>query len=107
MNDETPICRNISMENRDNLVALNKKLDQHLNDHKVYEVTYEARCVKQEEESRRTIEAIEKLTKATTEIVEAWRVVKGIQKFVKWASTFTAIGLLLSWLHYKFPTVFG
>ncbi len=108
MTDETNIGgRTIGMENRDSLVDLNRKLDQHLNDHKVHEVTYEARCVKQEEESKRTIAAIDKLTQATTDIVEAWKVARGVQKFVKWASTFAAIGVILSWLHTKFPTVFG
>lgn len=53
-----------------------------------------------------TMVAIANLTCATRDVVDAWKVANGLQRFVKWLSGFAVIGAMLTYFATQFPQLF-
>lgn len=49
------------------------------------------------------MQEITELTQATAQVVNAWKVANGFQRFVKWLSGFAVLGAVITWLADKFP----
>ena len=82
---------------------LGRRLDDHLVEHKLYNADYEARQKAQDKKHEQNMDAISKLTAATKDVVDAWKVASGIQKFIKWLSGFAVIGAVLAYMSKHFP----
>lgn len=79
------------LDNLEMLAMLDKKLNDHI-------IEYEKRQLEQDLAYKRNMEAIAELTKATTDIVDAWKLANGFQKFIKWLSGFVILGTAMAWL---------
>lgn len=53
-----------------------------------------------------TMAAIANLTCATRDVVDAWKVANGLQRFVKWISSFAVVGGVLTYLAANYPQLF-
>jgi hypothetical protein len=53
-----------------------------------------------------TMTAIANLTSATADVVDAWKVANGLQRFVKWLSGFAVIGAVMAYFATQFPQLF-
>ena len=68
-----------------------EKLDAHLIEYTQHRAEYLER-------QQHNMEAIDKLTKATQGLVDAWTVANNIQRFFKWLSGFAFLGIVISWI---------
>jgi hypothetical protein len=78
---------------------LRRRLDDHITEHKTRDEEYEARQIRQDELHQQNMEAIADLTSATKDVVDAWVVANGLQRFVKWLSGFSFLGVVAAYLY--------
>lgn len=88
------------------IIKLRQDLDTHLEDYAMHkdEILNKAELIARAQEAN--IVAIAALTKATAGVVEAWVVIEGFHRFVKWVSSFAVLGVILSWVVSKLPANF-
>ena len=82
---------------------LKLRFDNHMTQHRIDAIDYEARQVRQDECHEKNMEAIDKLTKATSGLVTAYSTADNLQKFIVWLSKFSILGGALYWLASKVP----
>lgn len=82
--------------------VIKHKLDAHLVEYELHKREQEARDKSQDEAYKKTIDAIERLAAATQGVVDAWVVVNGFQRFIKWLSGFAILGIAGKWLYEHF-----
>lgn len=92
--DHKPVGEDMATEFK----QLRSKFEDHLIEHRIRNKDYELRQERQDTKHEQNMEAIAKLTKATQGVVDAWSVVTGIQKFLKWVSGFAVIGVAAKFL---------
>ena len=90
--------------NEDEIVMLRARLDSHIDDYRAHILEEERRYLQDMEKQQAIANNIDNLIKslelqveATRGLVEAWNAANFLQRFVKWASTFAAIGMFLAW----------
>lgn len=84
-------------EQCDEIIKLRERFDKHLDSHREDYEEYVERQRTQEQFSTKNAEAIAALTEATQSLVDAWKTIGAIQKFVKWLSGFAFLGIIISW----------
>ena len=84
-------------ESCDEIKKLRKRFEKHMDEHRIDELDYNSRQLKQDLAQASTMEAIDKLTKAVQPLVDGITVLVVLQKLVKWASGFAFIGIVISW----------
>lgn len=52
------------------------------------------------------VEITDELSKATQGVVQAWETANALQRFLKWASSFAVIGVIVAWLWDQLLTYF-
>lgn len=82
---------------------IERRFDAHLLEEQAYKEAELLRQKSQDEAYARCMEGICKLTEATKDVVDAWKVANGFQRFIKWLSGFAFLGLALDYLvkHFK------
>lgn len=93
----THIRRTDMTSDKEELLALRKRFESHLDDHRVDLQEYAERQLKQDLAHEEAMKAITELTIATKGLVDAWTTVSQIQKFFKWLSGFAFLGIVISW----------
>lgn len=95
------------------LIAVNRKLDTHLEEYHERKEEMEARYRQQQEDHKCVMHAISDLTcvvkeqvDATRGVVEVYVTTKNVQRFVKWLSGFAFLAGMLGWLATKLPSLF-
>lgn len=88
------------LSTEEDLIDLNNKFQTHLTE-------YSLRCERQDIAHEKNMEAISKLTKSTQGLVDTWVTVRSLQKLMSWLSSFAVLGVLIAWLHSKFPALFN
>ena len=105
------------MNNNTNVLLLQQKLEDHIDDfnkhcadeerrweHLISAQEYNTKCIQELTQSTK------ELTESTRDIVSAWNAANGTVKtmsalgrFVKWLSGFAFVGAFLTWLFKQFP----
>jgi hypothetical protein len=83
---------------------LKDRFDAHLEDYRNASAAFAANQLELQAAYKHNMEAISALTHATSNVVEAWRVAAGLQKFVKWLSSFALVGAAAMWALSKLPS---
>lgn len=92
------------------LVLLQQKLDNHIDEYKEHCAAEEKRWDHLIVAQERNTQSIQELTIATRDIVTVWQATDGtmktlsaLGKFVKWLSGFAVVGVAIKWLieHFK------
>lgn len=74
-------------------------LDKHLQRYAKDRASDEKRAEKLTEALENNSKAIADLTEATKGLVESWRAVSVLQRFLTWATQFSVIGAAVAWLY--------
>ena len=74
-------------------------LDKHLQRYARDRASDERRAEKLTEALENNSKAIADLTEATKGLVESWRAVSVLQRFLTWATQFSVIGAAVAWLY--------
>jgi hypothetical protein len=85
------------------LEKLGDRMDNHLEQYRVDCKDFTERQVRIQLAHEQNMEAIKALTEATSAVVNAWTVAAGLQKFVKWISSFAVVGAAIMWVATKLP----
>lgn len=84
------------------IVRLNRKVDNHILEYKKHTIDYEARYLKQDEQYEKNMDAIAALTASTQGVVDAWKTAGALQRFLKWLSGFAVVGIVIAWFSEHF-----
>lgn len=80
---------------------LKEKFLEHQIEHRIKNRDYD---IKHEQ----TLEAISQLTSSTQDVVDAWKVASGLQRFVKWLSGFAVVvGAAIAFFSKHWPHIIG
>jgi phage shock protein A len=93
-------------EPEDEVKELRQKLEDHVEEYKQQCREFSDRQMQLQRSHEQTMVAITALTQATKEIVNAWTVANGVQKFIKWLSSFAIVGVAIIWIVAKLPPGF-
>lgn len=85
----------MSESNKEEINNLKRRLETHMEEHRLDEKEYVARQLKQDLAHEKNMEAIDKLTKAVQPLVDGVVVMVALQKVVKWASGFAFLGVII------------
>jgi hypothetical protein len=85
------------------LRRLGDKVDTHLEQYRADCKDFTERQIKIQLAHEQNMEAIKALTIATSNVVNAWTVASGLQKFIKWISSFAVVGAAIMWVVTKLP----
>lgn len=85
---------------------LKAKFEDHLIEHRIKSKDYELRQERQDLKHEQNMQAIAELTAATQDVVAAWKVANGLQRFVKWLSGFAVVGAVITFVSNHFPHMF-
>jgi hypothetical protein len=88
------------------LQKLGDRMDTHLEQYRVDCKDFTERQIKIQLAHEQNMEAIKALTEATSAVVNAWTVAAGLQKFIKWISSFAVVGAAIMWILSKLPAGF-
>lgn len=95
------------MNSQEEIKALRDRLDKHLESYQADTVKYTERQLRQDIAHAQSMEAIDKLTKATQGVVDAWVIANGFSRFLKFLSSFVILGGILTWIATKItPEIF-
>lgn len=87
--------RENDMPECEELIKLQRRLEVHI------KTCTEDRTVNADRH-KKSMEAIEALTATTQGVVEAWVVINGFHRFVKWLSGFAVLGGAIVWIQQTF-----
>ena len=89
--------RSTDMPEDEELIALKRRLDRHLDEYRLHILEHEKReqnlLLAQEVNAKNVAE----LTAATKGLVDAWNAANFLQGFIKWLSGFSIVGALVAW----------
>jgi hypothetical protein len=85
------------------LRRLGDKVDTHLEQYRADCKEFTERQIKIQLAHEQNMEAIKALTVATSNVVNAWTVASGLQKFIKWISSFAVVVVAGMWVLSKLP----
>ena len=88
------------------LEKLGDKMDTHLEQYRADRKEFTEWRIKMQLAHEQNMAAIKALTEATSVVVNAWTVAAGVQKFIKWVSSFAIVGAAVIWLAAKLPADF-
>jgi len=83
--------------------ALENKVDTLTGEFAVFREDENLRWDRHLEAMERNSEQIQQLAEATKGIVEAWTTANAFQRFVKWLSSFSIIGVVIAWIYHNLP----
>lgn len=78
------------------LKLLEDRLQQHM-------IAYAKDKTSDDLRHEQAMKEIAALRQATADVVNAWKVANGFQKFVKWLSGFAVLGAAITWASKHFP----
>ena len=90
------------MAENEELIKIQRRLEDHLEAYRDNNYTNEARHLKHEEMYKKNMEAIDKLAATTQGVVDAWIFANSFHRFVKWLSGFAFLGGIIAWLQHTF-----
>lgn len=94
------------MSGETKMEQLERKLDDHILEYELFKKKSAEIHERQDTAFNKNMEAISALTAATTDVVKAWEVANGLQKFLKWLSGFAILGGSVMWLISQLPDSF-
>lgn len=94
--------RGSDMSDNEEVIKLQRRLEQHLDTYRNDAFIIEARFVKHEAMQEKNLEAIDRLTATTQGVVDAWVFANGFHRFIKWLSGFAFLGGAIAWLQHTF-----
>lgn len=83
------------------------KLTEHIKEYTMHRQEYLERQAHQDVAHENNMKAIAELTSATKDVVDAWAVANGFQKFIKWLGGFGIVGVLGLWIADMFKSTTG
>lgn len=83
------------------------KLTEHIKEYTMHRQEYLERQAYQDVAHENNMKAIAELTSATKDVVDAWAVANGFQKFIKWLGGFGIVGVLGLWIADMFKSTTG
>lgn len=79
----------------EDLAQLKQRFEAHMDQHRLDEVEYNDRQLRQDIAHQQTMEAIDKLTLAVQPLVDGITMLVVAQKLIKWASGFAFLGVVI------------
>ena len=80
------------------IIKLQRRVDKHIIEFERHKLGDDQRFLKYSKAHEENMEAIAALTESTQGVVDAWAVAASFQKFIKWLSGFTIVGIVVAWL---------
>lgn len=93
-------------EQAEEIKKLRNEFEAHVSEYRQWATEFSTRQEQLQAAHEQNMQAISALTKATDSVVNAWVVANGVQRFIKWLSSFAIVGAGILWVVSKLPPDF-